>query len=1140
MHYVSSAQKPTSVSTALVGNFTGPDDLNLILSKTSRFEIHVATEAGLQPVKDVPIYGRIATMHLYRPQGAATDHLLITTERYNFFVLSYNQHSGEIVTDAQGNLSDPISRPADYGQLCVIDPEHRMIGLHLYQGLLKVIPISHPSTQWDSRFFSETDSLYRPPSAQSKGKTRGSTRASRAAGVLGTAFNMRLEGLKVLTMVFLSVAQTVPLPPPMLAVLHENSLSERIISIYKVNISDSELEDTAIECPDVHPTTSMLIPVEQSLGGGLLAISDSSITYYPLQRGFDVGTISIKIGPTIVKCYARLGPKGDRYLLGDYMGNLHILLLTCSAGGAMRKLTMERLGKISVPSSIAYIDNDFAFIGSHFGDSQLVKLETRPLEDKSFVSVKQLFPNISPVLDFCLVDSDKQGKDVLVACCGGYLDGSLRIIRNGIGIHEYAELEMPGLKLIWSLQSAAGESEVLVLSFINETRLLTLAANELVEPPRHNLVQNEPTLWASNDSSGNIIQVVPSGVFLISGDGQTAHSKWMPPSGMKIYHASAKASSVLVSLGRGEVVALSVESTRIQQIGRTNFGREVSCVDLALFEAADGTAARYCSVGLWGPNACVHILSFPSLQALKVEALGDAVPRSLTFCRMETEFYVIVALGDGSLINYAFDPSTNTLSDKKRARLGNRPVNLCQFRSNGKDHIFASCDRPTVISGTPHRKLGYSTVNAKEISSVCSFSTPLFPGALAMATTTGLKIGLIDEIQKIHIQKVSLDEMPRRIAYLEDQRMFGLITHHIVSGSNGSADGIALEQSYLRILDDQTYQVSSSHALRPNEVGMCIAAVQFPNEMQSFFVLGSGIEVVDGEINTGYLSVFEISDMKNLRHYCSVPVAGGVYGIGLLSCGLLAVAVSNSIIVFQWKDSTLQMVCSHHAHTIAVDMKVEGNTIIVGDLMKSVSLLEYVPERHILEETYRDFQSLWITRVNHLGASYIAANHTFNLLSFGKVISDEPGAKALQQDGQWHLGEMVNQIKQGSLTRAALETEKLVDDSLVFCTVNGMIGVISKIADQSVADALQILESNLSQFIKSIGDISLADWRSYWDGYRVKPAKNFLDGDVIEKFLELDQDDRLTLIEGKAPGMQPVPLSEFQMMHIVEELSRMH
>lgn len=44
----------------------------------------------------------------------------------------------------------------------------------------------------------------------------------------------------------------------------------------------------------------------------------------------------------------------------------------------------------------------------------------------------------------------------------------------------------------------------------------------------------------------------------------------------------------------------------------------------------------------------------------------------------------------------------------------------------------------------------------------------LFFFSLALATSEGITIGTIDEIQKLHIRTVPLGETPRRIAYQEE------------------------------------------------------------------------------------------------------------------------------------------------------------------------------------------------------------------------------------------------------------------------------------------------------------------------------------------------------------------------------------
>jgi len=74
-------------------------------------------------------------------QTEKQDFLFVSTERYKFCVLSYDSKRNEIITRANGDIEDKVGRASDIGQLAAIDPECRMITMHLYDGLVKTIPI---------------------------------------------------------------------------------------------------------------------------------------------------------------------------------------------------------------------------------------------------------------------------------------------------------------------------------------------------------------------------------------------------------------------------------------------------------------------------------------------------------------------------------------------------------------------------------------------------------------------------------------------------------------------------------------------------------------------------------------------------------------------------------------------------------------------------------------------------------------------------------------------------------------------------------------------------------------------------------------------------------------------------------------
>ncbi len=66
-----------------------------------------------------------------------------------------------------------------------------------------------------------------------------------------------------------------------------------------------------------------------------------------------------------------------RCLLGDSRGRLLMLFIECEGVENVERvkgLKLELLGEVVSPSTLAYLDNGVVFVGSIFGDPQLVKV----------------------------------------------------------------------------------------------------------------------------------------------------------------------------------------------------------------------------------------------------------------------------------------------------------------------------------------------------------------------------------------------------------------------------------------------------------------------------------------------------------------------------------------------------------------------------------------------------------------------------------------------------------------------------------------------------------------------------------------------------------------------------------------------
>ncbi|KAJ6886555.1 hypothetical protein NC651_027045, partial [Populus alba x Populus x berolinensis] len=68
--------------------------------------------------------------------------------------------------------------------------------------------------------------------------------------------------------------------------------------------------------------------------------------------------------------------------------------------------------------------------------------------------------------------------------------------------------------------------------------------------------------------------------------------------------------------------------------------------------------------------------------------------------------------------------------------------------------------------------------------------------------------------------------------------------------------------------------------------------------------------------------------------------------------------------------------------------------------------------------------------------------------------------------------------------------------------VNGVIGVITSLPCEQYL-FLEKLQLNLRKVINGVGGLSHEQWRSFNNEKKTVHAKNFLDGDLIETFVDL-------------------------------------
>jgi DNA damage-binding protein 1 len=780
-------------------------------------------------------------------------------------------------------------------QIGIIDPDCRVIGLHLYDGLFKVIPFDNK-------------------------------------GQLKEAFNIRLEELQVLDIKFLYGCTK-----PTIAVLYQDNKDARHVKTYEVSLKDKNFVEGPWSQNNLDNGADLLIPVPSPLCG-VLIIGEETIVYCSA-NAFK----AIPIRPSITKAYGRVDLDGSRYLLGDHAGLIHLLVITHEKE-KVTGLKIELLGETSIASSISYLDNAVVFVGSSYGDSQLIKLNLQPDAKGSYVEILEKYVNLGPIVDFCVVDLERQGQGQVVTCSGAYKDGSLRIVRNGIGINEQASVELQGIKGMWSLKSSIDEAfdTFLVVSFISETRILAMnIEDELEETEIEGFLSEVQTLFCHDAVYNQLVQVTSNSVRLVSSTTRELRNKWDAPAGFSVNVATANASQVLLATGGGHLVYLEIGDGTLTEVKHVLLEYEVSCLDINPI-GDNPNYSQLAAVGMW-TDISVRIFVLPDLTLITKEELGgEIIPRSVLLCAFEGISYLLCALGDGHLLNFQLDTSCGKLRDRKKVSLGTRPITLRTFSSKSATHVFAASDRPAVIYSN-NKKLLYSNVNLKEVSHMCPFNSAAFPDSLAIAREGELTIGTIDDIQKLHIRTIPIGEHARRICHQEQTRTFA------ISCLRNEPSAEESESHFVRLLDAQSFEFLSSYPLDAFECGCSILSCSFTDDKNVYYCVGTAYVLPEeNEPTKGRILVFIVEEGR-LQLITEKETKGAVYSLNAFNGKLLA-SINQKIQLYKWMlrdDGTreLQSECGHHGHILALYVQTRGDFIAVGDLMKSISLLIYKVKR---------------------------------------------------------------------------------------------------------------------------------------------------------------------------------------------------
>lgn len=557
----------------------------LLVAKLNRVDVYAIRPDGLHHQTGIEIWGRVKAVRPVKTQYWAISVLVLTDHpEPELIFLSLTQSGTVLVVTKRLSLFERSSRPAEFLHDVVVSPCGKYAVVSVYTARLRIVLLDA-----EGRYDRDID----------------------ASAIELNLLSIAFVGLNTLALLHIDYQQRLQL------LARDISSGDFQLSPAASPLLPSfALPEDWFSVEEDPPQLVLIPPVEEKdcddFNGAVLVLGGRKILLYDLasddvaarnhskaqrmdkkKRSADAEEASrakqkekerekFKRKPraavnwpwSAVAASCALDESHTKFLIGDKYGRLAMLHVDVAAGFS---LTLVALGEASSPTSLTYLTNQVVYLGSHYSDSQLLRISQTPVSSLdvptlpvpssvptirpseisaagkrratnvaegvvvnglgSHLAELERFTNLAPTVDAVLVDFDNTGQKEIVTCSGGRSTGSLRAVRRGADFKEAAVIKgVAGVTKVWTLRQKYNDSEHthLVVSTLNRTHLFRFdearggVISSLPESPS-GFETSTSTITLSNvmrltrkdssliydEQSPLVVQVVPKGLLLL-------------------------------------------------------------------------------------------------------------------------------------------------------------------------------------------------------------------------------------------------------------------------------------------------------------------------------------------------------------------------------------------------------------------------------------------------------------------------------------------------------------------------------------------------------------------------------------------------------------------------------------------------
>ncbi|EPE07260.1 pre-mrna-splicing factor rse1 [Ophiostoma piceae UAMH 11346] len=1045
--YSLTLQPPTTISQAILGQFSGTKEQQILVASGSRLALLRPDPAQGKVITLLAhdVFGIIRAIASFRLAGSNKDYIILATDSGRITIVEY------------------------------IPAENRFSRVHLEtfgkSGVRRVVPGQYLAADPKGR-------ACLIASVEKNKLVYVLNRNSQAELTISSPLEAHKPGVIVIALVALDVGYANPVFAALEMDYSESDQdptgeayreSETLLVYYELDLGLNHVVRKWSDPVDASASMLFQVPGGNDGPSGVLVCGEENVTYrHSNQEAFRV-PIPRRRGATEDPNRKRTIVAGVMHKLKGNAGAFFFLLQTEDGDlfkvtldmveddegnptGEVMRLKIKYFDTVPVASSLCILKSGFLFVACEFGNHLFYQFEKLgddddelefssddfPADPKTSYEPVYFYPraaenlalvesidSTNPMLDSKVANLTDDDAPQIYSVCGNGARSTFRMLKHALEVNEIVASQLPGTPTaVWTTKVRRDDEfdSYIVLSFNNGT--LVLSIGETVEEVTDTgFLSGVPTLAVQQLGDDGLLQVHPKGIRHIV-DGRV--NEWPAPQHRSIVTAATNERQVVVALSSGEIVYFEMDTDG--SLAEYDDKKEMSgtVTSLSLGAVPEGRLrSSYLAVGC--DDCTVRILSLDpetTLESMSVQAL-TAAPSSLLIMAMEdssaggSALYLHIGLNSGVYLRTVLDEVTGELTDTRQRFLGPKQVRLFQVSVQRRACVLALSSRPWLgHDDSKAKNYAMTPLDYGELEFGWNFSSEQCEEGMVGIYGNFLRIFSVEKLGDALIQKsFPLTYTPRRLVKHPELGVFYTIESdnntlspdlrrqllEAPGATNGSGSQVLPPEDFgyprangrwascISVVDPigEEPGVTQTIELEGNEAATSMAAATFASRNgEHYLIVGTGKDMVVSprKFTEGYIHAYRFSeDGKQLTFMHKTKVEEPPTAM-IPFQGRLLVGIGKVLRVYDLGlKQMLRKAQGEVANKLIVSLQTQGSRIVVGDVEEGVTFVVYKPEVNKLLPFADDIIKRWTTCTTMVDYQTVAGGDKFGNLWIVRV-----------------------------------------------------------------------------------------------------------------------------------------------------------